>query len=372
MATGEILDFGRLMTPISTDNPTGEADFRSLDSAGFFELRKLRDELKKAEENVFQDEDDVDDPDGDWQDLHERASDALALQTKDVQLVCWMLESLPRLHGFAGLRDGIRLLIRLSDEYFEQLFPQPEEGGVHEDDVYTCVEPFDRLDSGPLPETVARINVTEGSQPGPYTLWHYQQAVDLSQRPSDVQEERRQEGWVTLDMFEEAVRDTSDSFFNEMYEDLSACENALDELETLLKDKCGEQDGVPITPSVRALRSQLVEAGRCIRTFAEGVLEQQDPDEATVASDAEESSSASGNQAAAAGRTRDSAFRELEDIADFFRKTEPHSILSYQLQQVVRYGRMNLPELLNELLRDQEERTKLFRHVGIEMPNDDD
>jgi type VI secretion system protein ImpA len=372
MATDDILNFDRLLAPVSDEKPIGEEDFRSLDATAFFELRKLRDELKKAEDNIFQD--DEDEPDGDWQDLLSRSSDALATQTKDVQLVCWMLEALPRVHGFAGLRDGIRLLTRLSELHLEQLFPRPDEEGVHEDDVFTCVEPFDRLDNGPLPESVLRVVVTEGAMPAPFTLWHYEQAVDLSQRPSDLQEDRRKEGWITLDMFETAVRETSDSFFNNLYEDLAQCEESLAQLDTLFEDKCGEQDGTPLNPSVRALRTKLEEAGRSIRTLAGNSLEQPDTEEESSddSSEAEESAaSRGGGQTAPPTRTRESAFRELEDIADFFRKSEPQSILSYQLQQVVRYGRMSLPELLKEILRNEDERNKLFRHVGIEKPSDD-
>ena len=367
MATDAVLDFDRLMTPIFADNPTGEGEFRSLDSTAFFELRKLRDELKKAEDNAFFGNDGDDEPDGDWKDLLEKSSDALATQTKDIQLVCWILEALPRVHGFAGLRDGLQLLTRLVDTHLENLFPQADTEGVHEDGIYTCVEPFDRLDNGPLPDAVERIVVTQGSPPGPFTLWHYQQAVDLSQRPSDVQQERREDGWVTLEMFEAAVRETPDSYFQEIYGDLARCVESLDELSHLLDERCGEQDGVPLSPSVRGLRSNLENAGRSLRTFAGSAVEIADEEETEEISTADGSGPTPANR-----RTRETAFRELEDIAEFFRKTEPHSVLSYMLGQVVRYGRLNLPDLLQEILRDSDERHRLFRHVGIDIPDGDD
>ncbi len=374
MASGETLDLHRLTTPISADHPVGEDDFRSADSAAYFELRKLRDELKKEEDKgLFGDSDGDDGPDGDWEELLLKSSDALAMKTKDIQLVCWMLESLPRVHGFAGLRDGLRLLIRLVEQFFQELFPRPDEEGVHEDDIYTCVEPFDRLDNGPLPDAVSRIVVTQGSPPGPFTFWHYEQAMDLSQRTSDIQEERRQDGWVTLNMFEQAIRETPDSFFRNIYEDLAACEESLNELDALLEEKCGDQDGAPLNPSVRNLRSRLEEAGRQLRTFAGAALEQL-PEKTSSEGEGTDVgiAAATANSIPASSRTRDSAFRELEDIAEFFRKTEPHSVLSYMLHQVVRYGRMSLPELLQDLLRDEDERRNLFRHVGIETRKEDE
>lgn len=377
MATGDILDFDRLLAPISEESPAGEQDFRAVDSTGFWELRSLRDELKKVEDNAFFEGDgDAQGPDGTWGDLLEKAGDALATQTKDVQLVCWMLEALPRVHGFAGLRDGLRLLARLSETYFEQLHPQPDVDGVHEDGIYTCVEPFDRLDRGPASDAVGRVVVTQGSPPGPYTLWHYEQAVDLSSRPSELQEERKKEGWVTLGMFQEAVNETAAPFFNTLYGDLGECEAALKELDELLEEKCGEQDGVPINPSVRTLRTKLEDSARHIRAFAAGALQQPAPVEESevFVPDQETGQTAAARVAQvsrSAERTRESALRELEELAVFFRKTEPHSILSYQLQQVVRYGRMSLPELLRDVLKSDDEKKQLFRHIGIENSSDE-
>jgi type VI secretion system protein ImpA len=66
--------------------------------------------------------------------------------------------------------------------------------------------------------------------------------------------------------------------------------------------------------------------------------------------------------------TREDAFRALLQVADFFRRTEPHSPVSYALEQAVRWGRMPLPELFGELISDEAIRTELFRRIGIPRP----
>ncbi len=63
--------------------------------------------------------------------------------------------------------------------------------------------------------------------------------------------------------------------------------------------------------------------------------------------------------------TREDAFRELLKLADFFRRTEPQAVLSYALEQVVRWGRLSLPELMQELIPDEAPRKNLFKQVGI-------
>ena len=82
---------------------------------------------------------------------------------------------------------------------------------------------------------------------------------------------------------------------------------------------------------------------------------------------AEAGGSAATPAAANAGKvvTRDDAFRLLLQVAEFFRKTEPHSPVSYSLEQAVRWGRMSLPELLADLIGDSSARDEYFKRVGI-------
>jgi len=55
----------------------------------------------------------------------------------------------------------------------------------------------------------------------------------------------------------------------------------------------------------------------------------------------------------AVARTRDDAYRQLIEIADFLGKLEPHSPVPYLLRRAVSWGSMSLEELLPELLSDQ-------------------
>ena len=63
--------------------------------------------------------------------------------------------------------------------------------------------------------------------------------------------------------------------------------------------------------------------------------------------------------------TREDMLRELERIADFFRKTEPHSPLAYTLEEAVRRGRLTWPELLAEVVPDDKVRSGMLVMLGI-------
>ena len=55
----------------------------------------------------------------------------------------------------------------------------------------------------------------------------------------------------------------------------------------------------------------------------------------------------------------------LKAVADFFRRSEPHSPLPFALEQAVRWGQMPLPQLLRELIPDEGARHNLFKLTGI-------
>jgi type VI secretion system protein ImpA len=51
-------------------------------------------------------------------------------------------------------------------------------------------------------------------------------------------------------------------------------------------------------------------------------------------------------------RDRSEALRRLAAVAEFFRKTEPHSPISYLVQRAARWGEMPLEEWLREVIKD--------------------
>jgi type VI secretion system protein ImpA len=60
--------------------------------------------------------------------------------------------------------------------------------------------------------------------------------------------------------------------------------------------------------------------------------------------------------------------RDLVEIADYFRRTEPNSPLSYTLQDAVRRARLSWPELLAELVADEKARDSILNSLGIRKP----
>ncbi len=64
---------------------------------------------------------------------------------------------------------------------------------------------------------------------------------------------------------------------------------------------------------------------------------------------------------------RDLAFHLLRDVSDYFRQSEPHSPVSFLLEKAIRWGYLSLPELLQEMMTEQDgdNVSKIFNAAGL-------
>ena len=81
---------------------------------------------------------------------------------------------------------------------------------------------------------------------------------------------------------------------------------------------------------------------------------------------------AAGIAAATTMSSREEAFSALLRIAQFFRQAEPHSPLSYTLDELVRRGRLPFMDLLKELVPNEETRREMLTRAGIAPPPSED
>ena len=64
-------------------------------------------------------------------------------------------------------------------------------------------------------------------------------------------------------------------------------------------------------------------------------------------------------------QSRQDALKRLGDIAEFFRKTEPHSPISYLLQRAVKWGNMPLELWLQDVIKDETVIFQLRQTLGF-------
>lgn len=64
-------------------------------------------------------------------------------------------------------------------------------------------------------------------------------------------------------------------------------------------------------------------------------------------------------------RNRDEALRQLEEIAAFFRRTEPHSPVAYLAEKAARWGSMSLHEWLRSVVKDDSALLRVEELLGV-------
>src|SRR6516225_6441427 len=186
------------------------------------------------------------------------ASEAIAKKSKDLQLAAWLTDSLLCREGFAGLNRGLVLTREMMEAYWDNLYPEIEDG-----DVSLRAAPLDWLGSDPL--------LAKGSCPVlsvrfvPITAsglsWlHYQE-----KSKKDAPKEK-------ADEFESAFQGSPKSFLKQQAADLAASLESLDQWSSLSDQRFGK-DG----PSFYNLKRALEEVENTVGILLKRKLE-LDPD----------------------------------------------------------------------------------------------
>ena len=170
----------------------------------------------------------------------------------------------------------------------------------------------------------------------------------------------------------EAVRETSTGFLKALAEDIEESLAEGEKLVAVLKPKCGKNErGEDLAPSAREFNEVLKKVLAVVRLVAGDRIAVKPAAEAAAEASAGDGKEAGGAAAAAAQPkelTRETALARLRELADFFRKCDPHSPISSHLEEAVRWGQMPLADLLTELVPDEKARKDLFTRIGIVMP----
>lgn len=368
MSSPRVIDIDAMLVPIAEDRPGG-ANPRddSSPSSLYYRIKDARNAARTAERMAV--DLDATKPE-EWQVVADCAIELLTTQSKDLEAAVWLTEALLRLEGYPGLRDGFTLLAGLVETFWDHLYPEPDEDGIE-----TRIAPIAGLNgagtTGTLEQPI-RMAPIAGVSATKYSLWHYEQALEL-ERITDA--ERRQArvdaGAVSLEQFNQAVAEMSPQDVQERLQDVEETLAALKTMSDAL-DKMAGSD----SPPIGTIRDLLQRSTGSIRHFgadklAAAKIEAEVAGDGAVGDDGGAAQPAGGGQTSGAGLriegfiSREEALGALARIASFFRKTEPHSPLSYTIDEAVRRARLSLPELLKELTQDSAHADYFLLAAGI-------
>ncbi|HSG70666.1 MAG TPA: type VI secretion system protein TssA [Planctomycetaceae bacterium] len=368
MSTPPVLDLESLVNPISEENPIGtDPRLDDTPTSLYYQIKDVRNQARASErKSLMYGEDD----ESDWSPIVDLAPELLSTLAKDLEVGAYLTEALVRERGFAGLRDAFTLLAELVERYGDELYPLPDEDGIE-----TRVAPLSGLNGeggdGTLIAPIARIPITGSTSVGQFHSVDLQQAKNLDNLSSEARDQQIQEGVPELSTVMSAIHETSDQFYQHLLEDLTGASEAFERLNQACDEKYG-RDAPPssaISNAIEEVRKTLM--GLVGSRITSSSPEDESPEEDEVESSAEGApvskgtSGSSASIASASIQNREEAFRGILRVAEFFKKTEPHSPIPFALERIVRWGRMPLPQLLKELIQDEGSIDQMFKLVGI-------
>jgi type VI secretion system protein ImpA len=345
MATKPLLDFEALLAPIPGDNPAGSA----LRYAGDYdEIKAL---LPKPDRDAFE----ASGQEGQWPKLVQLTSQKLRDKSKDLAIAAWLTEGLVHQYGFAGFRDGLTLIQGLCDRFWDNLYPLPDEGDleVRAAPLHALLERNSGLwiNEVPLTKNPIRAGESEELLPVTYNLWH---SIVVAQ----LEDKKPLQGPM-----EQAALDSPTDFLQRLHEDITEAEAALTSLKQLLEDRFGAA-----APGTTAVSEAIAKCKSRVATVLarRGINMGETGESDSVEANGDESTRTDSNGASTGPiRGREDALGKLREVADFFRRTEPHSPVPYLIQRAINWSRMSFEQLLVELVKDENSRLDINSTLGI-------
>lgn len=317
-----------LLEPISAEHPCG-VDIGY--DPQFIELDTL---LQGKQETQFAA---AEEPD--WKAVMERCLE-LFQRSKDLRVALRLTLGLMKTEGLPGFRDGLLVIKGLIERYWDPVFPRldPEDGN----------DPLERVN------VLSSLATPAGTFGDPLQFLARLRQAPLSESPqlgrismSDV--DRSVSGMpaegaaaISSSQVQGAFRSTPPEKLRQIYDAIVGAQGAVKGIDELLTKTVGSSQAVAFD----SLSSLLKELQKTLAPYAA-------PNEA-VESAGESAPVVGGTQAEGPGisgsvRSRQDVIRVLEQICDFYRRTEPSSPVPLILQRARRLVDMDFVQLLTDL-----------------------
>jgi len=385
----------QLLEAISADAPCGEylKDNRTL----FRGLRNYFNQAQSSYRQLMESPDAMHDEElltqnaANWNELSNQCEKTIETVSKDVEVMCWLSAAQPFSHQpLENLASVLTSFTQLIDTYWDDLHPKPPIKKLKSEDDAGRAREWAEFRVKPFLQLVGERDGT-GLLSMPLQSIGLIGAIDYSRYYSAERDGQldalKAEASQYISSNKEQVKETILS--------LGAIKQQLLALEASVVEKCRGVGAQPVSfRFINQTVDRLINASHYLvgNLIVPWPLDAQEP-EPTDVSNADESVpviSETPTQAPIAGEmtmsnkvtnevvslqgkvgeeiyTRDQAFQQLRHISDYFSRTEPHSPVYMLLERAIRWGYMSLPDLLNEMVgEDDKMMGRMYQLAGLE------
>jgi len=330
-----MIDVNKLLAPVSDAQPCGEDLAFSSEIDAIVRARQADD--PSLEQGAWV----TDLKEADWKFVAKQCATLIEKRSKDLQLAVWLAEAGVKTGGLRGLADSLELIAALCERYWDGLYPLPDEDGF-ERRIGNLAWVASRI--APWLRAVA---LTEGNP-----------AFALSD--FDV---ARAHGGEQLAKLEAARQRGARSFYQGLLRDCAQCRTAIDRLEQSVDARLAA-DGPSFTAAKSGLESVLMFVKPLAGEEGGGQAEVGNVQPPAGAAPAQADMPAPG--AAGPLQTRTQALAQLRAVAEYFRRTEPHSPVAYLAEKAAHWGEQPLHVWLRAVVKDDASFAHIEELLGVE------
>jgi len=358
------MDISSLTAPLASNHgPCGDDLVFSSDFDQIQEARRFDDPSLSQGEWV------TDVKEADWPGVVRICEDILSSKSKDLRVACWLIEARCKIDGLIGLADGYALLDQLCEAFWNDIHPQPEDG-----DLEQRTGVLDWL-ANQTPRLLREATLTRSAK-GNFSLLDLDSArataKQMERNPGQTDEIVRN-AHVSLEQFEAAVKETPRAWFADGLRDVELARNVIKQVQTLLDARMGEY-----SPAFGQTFEVLDELAHFFQRHAGTIGNPaRDPSaEPSLNIQGQAGGSTPERREPTLGevlelgagpiRSREQAIGQLQEIAAFFRRTEPHSPVAYLAEKAAKWGTMPLHEWLRTVVKDDSALLRMEELLGVE------
>jgi type VI secretion system protein ImpA len=344
-----------LLNPVPGDAPCGVSLLHDPEFDAIREARREDDASLPA--GIWQTELKV----ADWRAVEAGCRRMLAERSKDLTLAAWLGESWLHLYGWQALPQCFELIAQLCERFWDDLHPLPRDG-----DAGYRAAPLAWLANAYADLLAARAELFEGRDGvrGTLAQWRAARLESLAvQARQNVPAPKREAAAQALALMNEAARAASPERLQLQLVALAAARTMIARVDAWCTPRLGDE-----APSFAKLFKTIDEVEpvlmECLAMHPNAPLQQLAPVEAG-GSERTAASSVPTAIVSSVPHSRDEAYRQLEAVADYLMRYEPHSPVPYMIQRALEWGAKPLPLLLQELMSGTSDGQKLWTVLGL-------
>ena len=339
----------QLLLPISNEQPAG------VDLAFSPELDAITLARKFDDPTLDQGEWVADLKEADWDFVVRNCAGLLAGSSKDLRLAVWLTEAGTKRYHLRGMAEGLLVLAGLCEKFWDRgLFPEAEDGD-QEQRIGNLSWILSRI-----PTLLREVPLTAGPG-GAFSTIDFEAA----RRKASLGDTPKPQEGVKLSDMDAARRNNSAAFCASFAVDAQDCLEALRKLERVVDARLGND-----SPAFSTAR-EAVEAMLRVMPANAGVAPTAVP--AASGAPAADSAMAPAMPAILAGppgaiATRAQAIEQLRAVAQFFRRSEPHSPVSYFADKAANAADQDLHSWLRSVVKDAGSLAHIEELLGVQPP----